>query len=59
MRDAIHPGAQRTLGVESLKAPPQRQMDFLQKIAALIGVHFIATRETAKGRAEFIRGPLI
>src|SRR5262249_52683244 len=52
MRDAIHPGPQRTASVQGRKTTPQRNVDILQQIAPSIRIDLIRPRQTAIARPK-------
>ena len=41
--------------IETCEAAPQRNMDLLQEVAAMIGVGLVGSRETFKRRAKIAR----
>ena len=55
VRHTIRPGSQRTSPVEPFEAAPQREMNFLNEIAALVRIGLISVRKPVEGRAERCR----
>ena len=50
MRDPIDPGSQRASRIEASKTAPQREMNFLYEVAALVGVRLIGPRQALQCR---------
>jgi hypothetical protein len=50
--NAIDPGAKRASGVVEGEAAPHRKVDFLQQVAALLGIGFIGFGEPVECWAE-------
>lgn len=59
MRHAIDPSPKRTRTIESVEAAPQRDVNFLQEVTALVIISLICTSEPTQGRAEMIGGLLV
>jgi hypothetical protein len=52
VRDAIHPGAQRTTPLEVFETAPERKMDLLKEVATLVGISFVRSSEPVENAVK-------